>query len=128
MLASVAVGWLWLVAAVSVVVHCSAMAMWIPVRRFRITYPFVISGCALATIVLGRLARGFTVAEMLALVSSALIGLTIGLLPLRKEFMASMRESGAGTAAEEYKVPFWRLAFCVTAVVVMLLVSFALTR
>lgn len=128
MLASLDIGWLWLMAAASLVVHCAAMAMWIPVRRFRIAYPFIMAGCGTATIVLGGRTGGFTVAEMLVLVSSALVGLTIGLVPLRKLFMASAHELSEGAAGEEYKVPFWRLAFCVAVVVAMLLASFVLTR
>lgn len=110
-------------AAVSLVVHCAAMAIWIPVRRFRIAYPVIMAGCGIATIVLGSRARGFTVAQMLVLVSFALIGLTIGLLPLRKQLMASTHQPG-----EEYAVPNGRLAFCVVVVVTMLLVAFVLAR
>lgn len=127
-LASLDIGWLWLMAAVSVVAHCTAMVIWIPVRRFRIAYPFIMVGCGIATIVLGWQARGFTVAQMLVLVSFALIGLTIGLLPLRKLFMASAYELSKGAPGGNHKVPFWRLAFCVGVVTIALLVSFVLTR
>ncbi|MDW4908963.1 hypothetical protein RB628_27400 [Streptomyces sp. ADMS] len=126
-LASLAVGWLWLMATAATVVHCSAMAKWIPLPKFRTVYPVIIVGCGIGAVAVGRF-RGFELTAMLALYAFALIGLTIGLLPSRKLFMTYAREIGEGVTREKYDIPSWQIVFCVFAVIAMLVAAFALTR
>ncbi|WP_151898320.1 hypothetical protein [Streptomyces sp. C8S0] len=83
MLASVAIEWLWLMAAAATVINCSAMGKWIPDQTFRVAYPLIVVGCGVGTIAIGR-AQHFSLAAMIALYASSLIGMTIGLFPSRK--------------------------------------------
>lgn len=127
MLASVAIGWLWLMAAAATVVHCSAMAKWIPRRKFRMVYPFIIVGCGIAAIALGR-GNELTPAAMLALYSFSLIGLTIGFFPSRKLLTMWTHEINEGVTREKYEWPRSHLVFCCACVVVMAVAATALTR
>ncbi|WP_251060367.1 hypothetical protein [Streptomyces sp. ISL-100] len=127
MLASVATGWLWLMAAAATVIHCSAMAKWIPRRKFRMVYPFIITGCGIGTIAFGQL-RGFTLAAMIALYSFSLIGLTVGLFPSRKLFTMWAHELNEGVTRERYDFPRWHVPFSIFCVIVMLIAASVLTR
>ncbi|MCT9081440.1 hypothetical protein [Streptomyces fulvoviolaceus] len=127
MLASVATEWLWLMAATATVVHCGAMARWIPVQRFWRAYPFIWVLCLAGMIAVGRSA-GFSLAAMLVMYAFSLIGLTIGMFPSRKLFTRWSAEINAGETPEDYDYPRSHLTFCVVVVVVMLFAAFALTR
>jgi hypothetical protein len=126
-LASVATGWLLLMAATASVIHFSAMALWIPVRKFQVSYPFVMGGCGAAAAACGQ-AQSFSLASILTMYTFALIGLTIGLLPSRKLFTTLAHDMADGVPHETYDYPRWYAVFCVASVVVVLLSGFALTR
>ncbi|MFE9440994.1 hypothetical protein ACFYO2_18730 [Streptomyces sp. NPDC006602] len=127
MLTSVATEWLWLMAATATVVHCSAMARWIPVRRFWVAYPFIWVLCLAGMIAVGQ-AQGFSLAAMLVGYAFALIGLTVGMFPSRKLFVGGTTEINEGETRETYDYPRSHLAFCVIITVLMLFAAFALTR
>ncbi|MFE9018055.1 hypothetical protein ACFYNL_05670 [Streptomyces sp. NPDC007808] len=127
MLASVATGWLWLLAAATTVIHCLVMAKWVPLRRFRLAYPVTIVGCGLGTLALGQL-RGLTLPALLTLYSFSLIGLTIGLLPSRKLLTKYAHELRQGTKRDSYDYPRRNIAFCVACVVATNVAAFVLTR
>ncbi|WP_437579398.1 hypothetical protein [Sorangium sp. So ce887] len=110
MFASVAAGWLWLMAAAATVIYCSTMAMWIPLRKFRMTYPLIIFGCGIGMVAFGQ-QRGFTLTSMLALHSFSLIGLTIRMVPTRKLFTMWTHEINEGVIRERYDCPRSRLTF-----------------
>ncbi|MFB6827538.1 hypothetical protein [Streptomyces hydrogenans] len=98
-------GW-WSAAAVITALHCSAMAAWIPVRRFRIVYPFAIVGC-------GAVVAPAVDVRLYAL---SLVGLTVGLWPTRKLLTLWSHEIGRGVTRERYDWPRSHLAFCVLCV------------
>jgi hypothetical protein len=126
-LASVASEWLWLMAATATVVHCSAMARWVPVQKFWMTYPFIWVLCLAGMIAVGR-ALGFSLAAMLVGYAFALIGLTIGMFPTRRLFALWSAEINEGETRETYDYPRSHLVFCAVTVVVMLIAASALTR
>ncbi|GAA2262481.1 hypothetical protein GCM10010232_62640 [Streptomyces amakusaensis] len=126
MLASVGTGWLWLMAGAATVVHVSAMALWIPDRKFRMAYPFITVLCGACMIMAGR-AEGFSLATMLVAYAFALIGLTIGMLPSRKLATMWAREINAGVTRETYDLPRRHIVFCIGVVVVMLFAGSVLT-
>jgi hypothetical protein len=103
-LASVATEWLWLMAVAATAVHCSAMAVWIPLRIVRLTYPPVIVGCGMGAVAYGQ-SGGSTLASMLAMYAFALIGLTIGMFPTRKLFTMWAREIDRGVTRARYDYP-----------------------
>ncbi len=127
MLASVTDGWLWLLAAAATVIHCSAMARWIPDRNFRVAYPVIVVGCGLGAMAIGRV-EGFSLAAMIALYASSLIGLTIGLFPSRKLITMYAVEVQRGVRREKYDFPLWHRLFWCVPVVGMTLAAFALTH
>ncbi|MDX3229209.1 hypothetical protein [Streptomyces sp. ME19-01-6] len=127
MLTSVATEWLWLMAVIALVIHCSAMARWVPVQKFWMVYPFIWVLCGTGAAALG-VRRGFALAEMLVMCSFALIGLTIGMFPTRKLFVRWAHESNTGATRERWDYPRSHLAFCVVSVIVMLLAAMLLTR
>ncbi|MFF3405884.1 hypothetical protein ACFYW8_06650 [Streptomyces sp. NPDC002742] len=126
MLSSVPIEWLWLLALAATVIHCSAMATWIPVRRFRVAYPFVMVGCGAGAVAVGL--SHFGPAAMLVMYAFTLIGLTIGLFPTRKLFMAYAHEIDNGVTPARFDHPRSHLVFCVVVVVALLFAGFALTR
>ncbi len=126
-LASVAVYWLWLMAAAATVVHCSAMAIWIPLRKFRMMYPPVCVMGGAGIVAAGR-GEGFTLASMIVLYAFALIGLTIGLFPTRKLFTVYAHEINEGVTRERYDYPRWHIAFCIASAIIMMFAASALTR
>lgn len=127
MLASVPIAWLWLLAVAVTVIHCAAMATWIPVRKFRAVYPFVMVGCGAVAIVVGLLSR-FGLAAMLVVYAFAPIGLAIGLFPTRKLFTAYFHAVDNGVAPDRFDHPRSHLVFCSVVVVALLFAGFALTR
>ncbi|MER5604386.1 hypothetical protein [Streptomyces sp. NPDC002265] len=127
MLASVSIEWLWLLAAAATVIHCFAMARWIPVRKLSVAYPFVIVVCGIGAGAFGRRA-GFGLDAMLVMYAFALLGLTIGLFPTRKLFRTWADEIGNGVTRDRYDYPRLHLVFCVVVVVALLAAGFALTR
>ncbi|MFE2595083.1 hypothetical protein ACWCOZ_12010 [Streptomyces sp. NPDC001840] len=126
MLASVPTVWLWLMAAAAIGVHSSAMALWIPLRKFRMGYPFIWILCGSGMLAVGR-AQGFTLASMLIVLSFALIGLTIGMFPTRRLFTVWAHEIDEGVTRERYDYPRSHLAFCAMSVVVMSFAAVVLT-
>ncbi|MFE3496375.1 hypothetical protein [Streptomyces sp. NPDC059175] len=127
MLASVATGWLWLMATAAFVIHSYAMARWVPLRKFWMTYPFIMAACGVGAVLFGQW-RGFSQAAMVTGYAFALIGLTIGMFPTRTRFVVWAREIEQGVQREKYDYPTSHLVFCVVSVVVMLVVAFVLTR
>ncbi|MGW3461784.1 hypothetical protein ACWDE9_20270 [Streptomyces olivaceoviridis] len=119
MFTSVTTDWPWLLAVTALVIHCSAMAKWIPVQRFWTVYPFIWVVCGTGAVALGSW-RGFALADMLVLCSFALIGLTIGMYPTRKLFTVWAHEINKGVTRERYDYPRSHLAFCGASVLVML--------
>ncbi|MGW6395807.1 hypothetical protein ACWFR1_36105 [Streptomyces sp. NPDC055103] len=107
MLASSSGGWWWILAAMATVIHCSAMAAWIPVRRFRLVYPFIIVGCGAAVVATAGL----------ALYAFSLIGLTIGLYPTRRLLTLWSHEINQGVTRDRYAWPPSHLVFCIVCVV-----------
>ncbi|MFF0480709.1 hypothetical protein [Streptomyces sp. NPDC004435] len=110
--------WWWPIAAAATVIHCSAMAAWIPVRRFRLVYPAVVVGCGAAVVVMADL----------ALYAFTLIGLTVGLLPTRARLTRWSHEINRGVTRERYDWPPSHLVFCVVCVVGAALAAMASTR
>ncbi|MEU8585794.1 hypothetical protein AB0C59_02090 [Streptomyces sp. NPDC048664] len=127
MLTSVAAEWPWILAITALVVHCSAMAKWIPLQRFQTAYPFIWVVCGVGAVAYGA-SRGFPLERVLAVSSFALLGMTIGMYPTRRLFTAWAREIGRGETRERYDYPRSHLAFCVTSMLVMSLAAFLLTR
>ncbi|WP_240467979.1 hypothetical protein [Streptomyces dangxiongensis] len=127
MLTSVATQWLWLLAVTALVLHCSAMAKWIPVQRFWTVYPFIWVVCGTGGVAYG-VWRGFAVEDMLVVCSFALIGLTIGMYPTRKLFAEWAREINRGVTRERYDYPRSHLAFCGASVLVMSAAAILLAR
>ncbi|MCC3653725.1 hypothetical protein LIX60_20115 [Streptomyces sp. S07_1.15] len=127
MLASVPMGWLWLLAAASTVLSSCLLGSWIPLRQFRIAYPvtMVVGGAGL--IVVCR-AQGIDLTGALVMYSCAHIGLTLGLLPQRKLFKEVYERWRRGEATDHLKAPRAHLAFLAVSVVGVLLAGFALTR
>jgi hypothetical protein len=125
--ASVAEEWLWLMAATATVVHCSAMARWIPAQKFWRVYPFIWVLCLAGMIAVGQ-ALGHSLAAMLVMYAFMLIGLTIGMFPTRKLFARWSTAIKAGETPEGYDYPRSHLTFCAVIVVLMLFAAFALTR
>ncbi|MEU0007213.1 hypothetical protein ABZ079_23765 [Streptomyces sp. NPDC006314] len=119
---SVAAEWLWLLAIAALVIHCSAMAKWIPIQKFWTVYPFIWVLCGMGAVAFGS-SRGFPLAHMLVLCSFALIGLTIGMYPTRKLFATWAHEINTGVTRERYDYPRSHLAFCGASVLVMLAVA-----
>ncbi|WP_030787822.1 hypothetical protein [Streptomyces sp. NRRL S-920] len=128
MLASVDVRWLWLMAAAATVLHSSAMALWVPLRKFRLTYPWVWVVTGVVYLGLVGWAEGIAPGGLLVLYSFALTGLTIGLFPSRKLLTTYAREIDAGVARDTFGMPRRHVVFCVAVVIVMSMASFALTR
>ncbi|MFE9098733.1 hypothetical protein [Streptomyces sp. NPDC007264] len=126
-LASVATGWLWLMATVAFTTHTYAMARWIPLRKFWKPYPFIMAGCGVGMIFFGQW-RGFSLAAMVTGYAFALIGLTIGMFPTRKRFTVWAHEIEQGVRREKYDYPASHLAFCGVTVVAVLVLAFALTQ
>ncbi|MER8038269.1 hypothetical protein [Streptomyces hydrogenans] len=110
-------GW-WSAAVVTTALHCSAMAAWIPVRRFRIVYPFAIVGCGAFV----------AVAVDVRLYVLSLVGLTIGLWPTRGLLTRWSHEIARGVTRERYDWPRSHLAFCVLCVTGGAVAASALAR
>ncbi|MFG2359280.1 hypothetical protein [Streptomyces sp. NPDC048521] len=127
MLTSVATEWWWLLAVAALVIHCSAMATWIPVQKFWRAYPFIWVLCGTGAVAFGEW-RGFARADMLVLCSFALLGLTIGMYPTRKLFTVWAQEINKGVTRERYDYPRSHLVFCGASVLVMLGAAVLLTR
>ncbi|GGZ28029.1 hypothetical protein GCM10010387_21790 [Streptomyces inusitatus] len=127
MLTTVAMHWIWLMAAAATVIHCFAMAKWIPLPVVRTAYPLVIVGCGVLVIALGD-GRELTSVEKLVLYPSSLIGLTVGLLPSRKLFTVWALELKEGVRRERFEYPRWHVPFAVGTTVVFIVLGFALTR
>ncbi|MFJ6831993.1 hypothetical protein [Streptomyces sp. NPDC091209] len=127
MLASVSTEWLWLLAMAATVIHCSAMAKWIPVQKFWTVYPSIMVGCGTGAGAVG-LRSGFGLGAMLVLCAFALIGLTIGLFPTRKLLTAWAQEINNGVTRDRYDYPRSHVVFCIVVVVALLIAGFALTR
>ncbi|MET8768078.1 hypothetical protein [Streptomyces sp. NPDC004658] len=119
MFTSVTTDWPWLLAVAALVIHCSAMAKWVPIQRFWAVYPFIWVVCGTGAVALGSWRR-FALGDMLVLCSFALIGLTIGLYPTRKLFTVWAQEINNGVTRERYDYPRSHLAFCAASVLVML--------
>ncbi|MFJ6699888.1 hypothetical protein ACIQM4_28040 [Streptomyces sp. NPDC091272] len=122
MLASVGVGWLWLLAAAALVLLCSAMAIWVPTRRFRLVNPFIWIAYGAGLGITGW-AQGWPPATTLVYYSFSLIGLTIGLFPSRKLFTASARENEGAAATV---IPRQHVVFSVVVVILMVVAATAL--
>lgn len=127
MLASVPVGWLWLLAAASTALSSCLLGNMIPLRKFRIAYPvtMVVGGAVL--VVVCR-ANGIGLAGTLVMYSCAHIGLTLGMLPQRGLFKEVFERWRRGEATDHLKVPRRHQAFLAVCVVGVLLAGFALTR
>ncbi|MGW6242566.1 hypothetical protein [Streptomyces roseolus] len=82
------------------------MAAWIPVRRLRIAYPFVIVCCG-AVVAMTVDVRLYTL---------SLLGLTIGLWPTRRLLTLWSHEINRGVTRERYDWPRSHLVFCVLCV------------
>jgi hypothetical protein len=104
MLATVATQWLLLMAAAATVINCSAMAKWIPDRKFRVTYPLIVVGCGLGMVAVG-LSERFTVADMVTLYAFSLVGLTMALFPSRKLITEYAEEVKQGVTRDRYEWP-----------------------
>ncbi|MFC0052919.1 hypothetical protein [Streptomyces actinomycinicus] len=127
MFTSVATEWPWLLAIAALVVHCSAMAKWVPIQRFWTVYPFIWVVCGTGAVAYGQW-RGFALENMLAVCSFALIGLTIGMYPTRKLFTEWAHEINQGETRERYDYPRTHLAFCGVSVLVMTAAAILLAR
>ncbi|WP_225827597.1 hypothetical protein [Streptomyces naphthomycinicus] len=127
MLTSVATQWLWLSAMAALVIHCSAMAKWVPIQRFWTVYPFIWVVCGTGAVAYGSW-RGFALENMLVVCSFALIGLTVGLYPTRRLFTLWAHEINQGVTRERYDYPRTHLAFCGVSVIVMSVAAVLLTR
>ncbi len=127
MFTSVTTDWPWLLAVAALVIHCSAMAKWIPIQRFWTTYPFIWVVCGTGAVAFGSW-RGFPLPDMLVLCSFALVGLTIGMYPTRKLFAVWAHEINEGVTRERYDYPRSHLAFCGASVLVMLAAAVLVTH
>jgi hypothetical protein len=126
-LTSVATQWLWLLAIAALVIHCSAMAKWVPLQRFWTVYPFIWVVCGTGAVAYGAW-RGFALETMLVVCSFALIGLTIGMYPTRKLLTEWAHEINQGVTRERYDYPRAHLAFCGASVIVMTAAAVLLAR
>ncbi|GAA2388157.1 hypothetical protein GCM10010420_09180 [Streptomyces glaucosporus] len=127
MLTSLSIGWLWLLAAASTALSSGALGSWIPLRKFRIAYPVIMVACGVGLVAFCRL-NGFSPAEALVMYSSAHIGLTLGMLPMRKLFREGFERWRRGELTEPIEVPRRYLVFFAVSLVLVSLAGFALTR
>ncbi|MFF6997937.1 hypothetical protein ACFY93_23665 [Streptomyces sp. NPDC008313] len=127
MLTSVDTHWLWLMATAAGVIHCYAMATWIPLPKFWRVYPFIWVLCGALMAPVGG-AMGIPLPSMLVMYAFALTGLTIGMFPTRKLFAVWAAEIDEGTTRETYDYPRSHLAWLAVSVLTLLLTGFALTR
>ena len=127
MLTSPATEWPWLMAVIALVIHCSAMAKWVPIQKFWTVYPFIWVLCGIGAVAIGS-SQGFALTDMLVLCSFALVGLTIGLFPTRKLFVMWAHEVNKGVKQETYPYPRSHLAFCGVSVIVAVLAAFLLVH
>ncbi|GAA2227072.1 hypothetical protein GCM10010232_10810 [Streptomyces amakusaensis] len=127
MLTTVAMHWIWLMAAAATVIHCFAMAKWIPLPVVRTKYPLIIVGCGVLVIALGD-GRELSSVEKLVLYSSTLIGLTVGLFPNRKLFTAWALEVKQGVRHARFEYPRGRVSFAVATTAAFIVLGVALTR
>ncbi|WP_328770015.1 hypothetical protein [Streptomyces sp. NBC_00286] len=127
MLASVSIGWLWLLAAASTVLSSCLMGSMVPLRKARIAYPVSMVSCGAVLIVVCRL-NGIGLTGALVGYSCAHIGLTLGLLPQRKLFREVGELWRRGEPTDHLKAPLRHQVFLAVCVVAVSLVGFALTR
>ncbi|GAA2636682.1 hypothetical protein [Streptomyces vastus] len=127
MLASVPIGWLWLLAAASTALSSFLLGSWIPLRKFRIAYPVIMVVGGAVLVVVCRL-KGIDLNAALVMYSFAHIGLTLGLLPQRKLFKEVLERWRRGETTDHIKIPRRHQVFLAVSVVAVLLAGFALTR
>ncbi|MDT0343491.1 hypothetical protein [Streptomyces litchfieldiae] len=107
---------------------CTAAGAWIPNRTFRTRFPVVLAAGAAGVTVAGEM-NGHPVTSMLVVWSFLLVGLTVGMFPLRTWLTRLAHENRKGVRRDthDWDIPRWRVAFCVIFASLMALAGAALT-
>ncbi|WP_432070775.1 hypothetical protein [Streptomyces sp. AA1529] len=127
MLTSIPVGWLWLLAAASLALSTWLLGSWIPLRKFRIAYPVVMTAGGALLVTVCRW-NDIGLGGALVMYACAHIGLTVGLLPQRTLFREILDRWRRGEPTHHLKAPPRHQLFLAASVVTVLLAGFALTR
>lgn len=107
-------------AAAATVINCSAMAKWIPIQKFWVTYPFIMVAYGQAQ---GGHA-GFHAGHVRVLPHRA----DDRVFASRRLFTVWTHEINAGVTRERYDYLRSYIAWCVVSMIVMAVLAIAMTR
>lgn len=129
MLARLPLPYLLLMAGVATFIFCLYMDRWLKIPKMTAMF-FVISvGCCIGMIIVGGLQyRPWSPEQMLVAYSFGLIGLTVGLIPIRKPVLEFHEEWRRGVRREKYEYSKWCAMAPVVSVTVMGFLGFILAR